>query len=719
MANVAEHRSPLTSPQPASSAAVEAPELSIIIVNYNVKEFLEQLLFSLQKALQHVTSEVIVVDNASTDGSQQLIREKFRGVRLIENGENVGFARASNQGLRIARGEYLALLNPDTIVQEDTFSSMLSFFRSNPKIGMLGCKILNPDGSLQLACRRSFPSPWISFTKLSGLSRLFPRSKFFGKYNLTYLDPGRSYEVDAISGSFMMVRASALSEVGLLDESFFLYGEDLDWCYRFREAGWKVQYFPGTQIIHFKGESSKRAEFDNLKTFYHAMSLFARKHFRRRYLFMPYWLLRLAIWLRAGIAFLATFVTSSAFLVPLTDFMLLALSLILGLLVRFGNVQHVDSFAPVIVGYALVWMMLLKLLGCYDRRKYSVSTAALAIFAGFILNTSLTFFFKQYAFSRAVVLLAGGFSLFLVAGWRLVLKFLAQSGVGPFTGTLGKTLLGRKTLIVGDLDSGARLVRKLNSNVDNGYQVSGLISTNGSHTGRLVSGVPVLGGLEALDAVIKENNIQEVIFSTHELSYDQVLGIIARSGNQRVNFKLIPSNLDVIIGKASIDRIDDMPLLEIDYKMNQRRYQVIKRLFDLTLAGGIAIMAGPGYLYKKYVLSNRLTPRHIYGIKKRHVVVYEFENKKVSVLNKIPYIWSVIKGDLTFVGSEFRERNQERESKVESDVELQPGLTGLVQINRDKHLTEEDITKYTLYYLKNYSPLLDLEILLKAIFKIR
>jgi len=703
-------------PQP-QTARFETPTVSVIIVNFNVKEFLEQLLTSLQKSLQNIPSEIIIVDNASSDNSQEFIRTNFPNLTLLENEKNLGFARASNQGLKIARGEYLVLLNPDTIVKEDTFSSMLTFFEQHPEVGMAGCKILNPDGSLQLACRRSFPTPWISFTKLAGLSRLFPHSKLFGKYNLTYLDSDRSYEVDAISGSFMMVRRTALDDVGLLDESFFLYGEDLDWCYRFREAGWKVRYFPDTQIIHFKGESSKRAEFDNLKTFYHAMSLFARKHFRRRYLFMPYWLLHTAIWLRAGIAFIIKFVTSSSFLVPLTDFALLSLSLILGLFVRFGDMQYIDSFVPVIIGYSLIWMVMLKLFGSYDRRKYSVSSAALAVLVGFILNTSLTFFFKQYAFSRAVVLFGGGFALVIVAGWRLLLKFLTQIGIGPFTGTLGKTLLGRKTVIVGDLDSGAKLIRKLYANIDNGYFVSGLISTNGAHTGRVVNGVPVLGGVDTLNSVIREKNIQEVIFSTQQLSYEQVLGIIARSGKQRVNFKLIPSNLDVIIGKASIDRIDDVPLLEIDYKLHQRRYQFLKRLFDLTLSCGLAIFTFPSYLYKKYVLSKRLIQRQFVGANGKTLTLYEFEGKSSSILNKIPYIWSVIKGDLTFVGTALQPAN--KNDTEGTGVELKPGLTGLVQINRDKELAAEDITKYQLYYLKNYSPLLDLEILFKAIFKIR
>ncbi len=162
-------------------------DLSIIIVNYNVKEFLQNLLHSIEKASSKISKVLIVIDNASDDGSVEVIKEKFPSVKLIENRINVGFGRANNQGLAIAKGKYILFINPDCIVSEDTFDNMISFFESNPECGLAGCKILNSDGTLQLACRRSFPGPWTSFTKVTGLSNLFPKSKIFARYNLTYL----------------------------------------------------------------------------------------------------------------------------------------------------------------------------------------------------------------------------------------------------------------------------------------------------------------------------------------------------------------------------------------------------------------------------------------------------------------------------------------------------------------------------------------------------
>ncbi len=694
-------------------AEVKAPELSVIIVNYNVKDFLEQTLISVTKALQGIDSEIIVVDNHSNDGSVPHVRQRFPNATLIANSVNLGFAGACNQGLRAAHGRFLLLLNPDTIVQEDTFTRVLKFMEQHPDAGMVGCKILNPDGTLQLACRRSFPTPWVAFTKLSGLSQLFPKSRLFGRYNLTYLDPEQNYEVEAISGSFMMIRCEVLQDVGYLDESFFMYGEDLDWCYRVHQAGWKVRYFPGTQIIHFKGESSKRAEFDRLKMFYQAMSRFAKKHFHTRYLLMPYWALWLAIWARACLAF---FIKSMKYCaVPLTDLLLLVLSLTLSVYIRFESLESLHQFIPVMVIYSIVWMAALSYFGCFEKHKFSLSKAVLAITTGFFINAAFTFFFKQYAFSRAVVLLAGSLNLIAAPGWRLVLRMLPRLGIAPFQGTLGKTLLARNTLIVGDTESGQRLIKKFNAQIDAGYNVLGLVSLNGKSSSDVSVDVPVLGSIEELHSIIKSRRIQEVIFSTSELSYDRILSVIAQSRRQHVNFKLAPSNLDVIIGKASIDRIDDLPLVELDYRLERAYNQLIKRSFDLILSGILIILTAPFYVFKRFVQRTPLAKKIIIGNLNRKVILYEFARKKSGKVHRLPYLWSVWNGDLSFVGKEMIEV---AETPDQRDLDLKPGLTGLVQVNRHKQLTPEDKEKYYLYYLKNYSFFLDLEIILKALFKL-
>ncbi len=311
------------------------PLLSIIIVNYNVRDFLHHALVSLQKAMKGIRGEIVVVDNASDDGSIEMVRRRFPAAQLIVNKDNLGFAKANNLGLKRSRGKYLLLINPDTLVQEDTLRVMLRFFEDNRDVGLAGCKILNPDGTFQLACRRSFPRPWAAFTKMAGLSALFPHSRLFGRYNLTYLSPDETYELDAVSGSFMMVRREAYEQVGGLDEDFFMYGEDLDWCYRIQKAGWKNYYVHSTQIIHYKGESTKRSSLNEIRTFYQAMHLFVQKHLSNSRIFGLF-LIRFTISISSRLAIAKAFLKPLA--VSVVDILLVDLSLVLAEWIWFGTI---------------------------------------------------------------------------------------------------------------------------------------------------------------------------------------------------------------------------------------------------------------------------------------------------------------------------------------------------------------------------------------------
>ncbi|MGD2036109.1 MAG: glycosyltransferase family 2 protein, partial [Bacteroidales bacterium] len=254
-------------------------DLSVIIVNYNVKYFLEQCLHSVFKAMEGMKGEVIVVDNNSVDGSCQMIREKFKKVQLIENKKNLGFSRANNQGLAISGGRYVLILNPDTIVQEDTFSKCVSFMDKHPDAGGLGVKMIDGRGNFLPESKRSLPTPLVSFFKIFGLSALFPKSRLFGRYHLGFLDNNEVNKVEILPGAFMMIRKAVLQKTGFLDESFFMYGEDIDLSYRILLAGYNNYYFPETTIIHYKGESTKKGSINYVVVFYRAMIIFAKKHF--------------------------------------------------------------------------------------------------------------------------------------------------------------------------------------------------------------------------------------------------------------------------------------------------------------------------------------------------------------------------------------------------------------------------------------------------------
>ena len=254
-------------------------ELSIVIVNYNVKFFLEQCLCSVIKAIENIEAEIFVIDNNSLDGSKEFFKGKFNEVKFIWNEKNYGFAKANNIALSLARGKYILFLNPDTIVPEDCFTKCISLLETHENAGALGIHMIDGSGKFLKESKRSFPSPLTSLYKLSGLAKLFPHSKIFARYYLGNLDETKTNVVDVLAGAFIMIPKKIFNELGGFDESFFMYGEDIDLSYRVQKAGYKNFYFAGSTIIHFKGESTKKGSLNYVRVFYKAMSIFVKKHY--------------------------------------------------------------------------------------------------------------------------------------------------------------------------------------------------------------------------------------------------------------------------------------------------------------------------------------------------------------------------------------------------------------------------------------------------------
>jgi N-acetylglucosaminyl-diphospho-decaprenol L-rhamnosyltransferase len=257
-------------------------DLSIIILNYNTCAHLRVCLHTLL-ADQLPNTEVFVVDNASSDGSGDMVAAEFPTVRLIRSQHNGGFAYGNNQALRLARGEAVLLLNPDTLIQPGAIRQLMTLLQSHPEAGIVGPKLLRPDGSMHLACRRSFPTPSVAFYRIAGLSRAFPKSPIFGRYNLTYVDPDQPIEVDSVCGACLLIRRCVFERIGMLDERFFMYGEDLDWCLRARQAGWTVRYEPSVVVQHQHGAASRARALRTNFHFFRAMDLFYEKHYVQRY----------------------------------------------------------------------------------------------------------------------------------------------------------------------------------------------------------------------------------------------------------------------------------------------------------------------------------------------------------------------------------------------------------------------------------------------------
>lgn len=258
-------------------------QLSIVIVSYNVCHYLIQCLRSVEQATRCIESEVWVVDNASTDDSVKRVRELYPSVLMIANKENVGFARANNMALREASGDFVLLLNPDTVLSDTTLTNCIRFMLAHKEAGALGAHMVNRDGTFALESRRGLPTPATAFYKMSGLARLFPRSPRFGRYHMRFLDENQEAQIDVISGAFFFARREAIEQVGLLDEDYFMYGEDVDLSYRLTSVGWQNWYLPQAIVLHYKGESTQKTSYRYVRNFYNAMLIFFRKHFARRY----------------------------------------------------------------------------------------------------------------------------------------------------------------------------------------------------------------------------------------------------------------------------------------------------------------------------------------------------------------------------------------------------------------------------------------------------
>ena len=653
-------------------------DLSIIIVNYNVKEFLQNLIHSIEKASTNLAVEIIVIDNASDDGSVEVLKEKHAQVKLIANKTNFGFGKANNQGLKIAKGKYILFINPDTLVSEDTLETMLDFLESHAEVGLAGCKILNDNGAFYLPCRRGFPGPWASFTKVTGLSTLFPKSKIFARYNLTYLDENKSYEVDAVSGSFMLMRKEVYEKVGGFDEQFFMYGEDLDLCYRVQKSGYKVYYVHTTQIIHYQGESTKRSSFDETKVFYSAMHLFVKKHLSSS--FLVGLILRTAIFVRSIFAFIG--VRKLIILSVILDFIFFDLCLfaaekIYHSLSDWGGFP--DFAIPIVYSVpALIQIFVSFAIGNYKKDKISVSKTLLSILVSLPILTSLTFFFKDFAFSRAIVLITYSFLFLVFAIWRITFKIIFKSGL------VDDALKQKRTLIVG-LDESAILIgKKIRKKKTDRRSIIGLIGFSNKNIGENLDSFEVIGTDQNIKRVIRDNKINEIIFSSGELSYNKMMEIVGKCREENVEFKIVGSNLDFIVGKTAVTLLDDMPVIELNYNITQFQQRLIKALFDYSITIPSLILIYPFIFFKSKLASTHSDfTKFVLGLPK------------------------IINGQNSLVGPQTSGQSKD-------NFLGKTGLTGYWYIENEN---SDDIEKLNFYYAKNQNIWLDLEILTKSLNK--
>lgn len=549
-------------------------DLSVVVVNYNVRYFLEQALLSVRRAVGNLEVEVWVVDNNSVDDSVAMVREKFPEVKLIVNKENTGFAVANNQAIRLCSGRYVLLLNPDTVVEEDTFQKCVSFMDAHPDAGGLGVRMIDGSGKFLPESKRGFPSPWAAFCKTFGLSKLFPRSQKFNRYHLGYLDEHQTHEIDVLAGAFMLMRRSALDKTGLLDEAFFMYGEDIDLSYRIIKAGYKNYYYPHTSIIHYKGESTKKGSLNYVKVFYQAMIIFARKHFEGRQARLFVLMLQAAIYFRAAITLLGN-LYKQAYL-PVLDAILmwggLAFTKHFWAVYHFHD-PHYYKDAVLYIHFPLyvaMWMTGIYLNGGYDT-PLQLRRLVRGLLGGTVLLAAIYGLLNQaYRPSRALLLLGAAWAIIGVTGLRMLLHLLRFGNLN-----IGRERL-KNLIIVGTHDESTRVNELLHKAGVLKNHIGVVAPQDASDQSNY------LGAIHQLADITHIYQVQEIIFCSKDIAAQDIMYWMSKLG-PNIDYKIVPEESMSIIGSSSKNTSGELYTIEIKFTIATPAGQRNKRLFDWGL----------------------------------------------------------------------------------------------------------------------------------------
>ena len=547
-------------------------KLSVIIVNYNVRAYLEQCLRTVFEALKGVDGDVFVVDNQSTDGSVEMVREKFPQVKLIANTENVGFSRANNQAIRESAAEYVLLLNPDTVVGEDVFHKVVAFLDAHPKAGGLGVKMIDGTGQFLPESKRGLPTPAVAFYKIIGLTRLFPKSKVFGRYHLGHLPENQAAPIEILSGACMFLRKKTLDEVGLLDESFFMYGEDIDLSYRITMGGYENWYLPEARIIHYKGESTKKSTVNYVFVFYNAMAIFAKKHFTRKRPDVLAGLINGSIYLSAAGAIVTRFLRRA--LLPVLDVLmgivvLYAWSLLIGKGEDF-DLKDAQALIPFGVSIAV-----LGLVGAYDLpvRLVNVAKAAVMLCVGlFILwapfgGAEDWLENAMQGYVRILIFVWSGVTLVAASASRLLLHMLR---VKPFT---LRTRDRKRILAIG-------------SDEETEHAFSLLWQTHfglGRQKQMTAAEANAPEARESIRKKIRKHGMDEVVFCAKDLKWGRIIELMEQLKRTGVMFKIAQPAREFIIGPSSIESVQDLLIME-EHAVHSSAARRKKRILDVTVS---------------------------------------------------------------------------------------------------------------------------------------
>ncbi|MGI9191984.1 MAG: glycosyltransferase family 2 protein [Chitinophagaceae bacterium] len=564
-------------------------QLSIIIVNYNVKYFLEHCLLSVFRACEGMQAEVFVVDNASVDGSVDMVRTQFPQAICIANTENVGFAKANNQAVALAKGEYILYLNPDTILPEDSLLKCYAYMQAHPEAGALGCRLVDGKGEFLPESKRGFPSAAVAFYKISGLSGLFPRSRRFNQYHLGYLSEHETHTVDVLVGCFMFCRKAVIDAVGSFDETYFMYGEDIDLSYRIKQAGFENVYFPDTTVIHYKGESTKKGSLNYVRMFYQAMIIFAKKHFSSSQKQAFVFLIQCAIYFRALLALVIR--VFDIVKLPLLDAgtMLLALWSMKQMWVtqvKTGTVYAPSLLWLFFVGYILTWTGTVFLSGGYDK-PYKASRLMRGMLWGGLITLAIYGLLPETVrFSRGITVLGALSATLLMLLWRALMQAMGVEQVSS------EQTRHQRVLLVSNAE-GEQAVRDLWQQAHIEKQLVGRIEPGTAMQAGAV------GTLSELPWLARVYQASEIIYVQQQLSFKAIIDSMQQTGSA-FDYKLHGLGTDSIIGSNSKNTAGDLYTTDIRYALSEPGARRNKRLADIGFSFlGILLFPMLAFVFKQ------------------------------------------------------------------------------------------------------------------------
>lgn len=555
-------------------------DVSVIIVNYNVEHFLSQCLLSVRAGLEALEtagykSEVWVVDNNSVDGSCAMVRRQFPEVHLLELKDNLGFSAANNRAIADSQGRWVLLLNPDTIVQEDTFLKCLEYAEAHPKLGGMGVPMVDGAGRFLPESKRGIPTPSAAFWKISGLYRLAPRSSHFNRYYMGHLPADETHPIEILSGAFMWMSREALDQVGYLDEQYFMYGEDIDLSWRLLKGGYENHYYADTSIVHYKGESTKKGSLNYVLVFYRAMQIFARTHFRGPGGWAMHAVIQLAIYMRATLAVASRITNASA--MPLLEWLLSWGGLVF-FLQAYGDWQGIvyqwELAFPATGLYALVWLSAIKIQGGYDK-PWRWSTVAKGIGLGsLVLLATYGLLPEHLRFSRAILLFGTGYVALVVAAVRMLWRRLARSSADAAP---------RRLYVAGskDLQAMQDLVRLHDVLEPVAFGTVHAIASTPAHMPASEDGVHWLGGMEVIPEALRIHQFNEVIMSGREVSAGQMIRAMSMVSSKDVRFRIAWTDEGQIVGAGGPERRGITDWQRAIFKPRARR---AKRAIDMGVS---------------------------------------------------------------------------------------------------------------------------------------